>query len=51
MKIAVESWSPEYGSPYDAGQLDEPEVPTDLQVELPIRSMASHLSAHGYTET
>ena len=36
MKIAVESWSPEYGSPYDAGQLDEPEVPTDLQVELPI---------------
>ena len=34
MKITVESWAPEYGSPFESGELDEAEVPTDLQVEL-----------------
>ena len=36
MRIAVESWSPEYGSPLESGDLGEPETPTDLDVELPI---------------
>ena len=36
MKIAVESWAPEYGSSLESGTLDEPETPTDLGVELPV---------------
>lgn len=36
MKITVESWAPEYGSPLETGDLGDPEVPTDLSVEMPI---------------
>ena len=36
MKITVESWAPEYGAPFESGELGEPEVPTDLDVELPV---------------
>ena len=36
MKIAVESWAPEYGSSLESGEMEEPEIPTDLEVELPV---------------
>ena len=36
MKIAVESWEPEYGLPIEAGDLRDPATPSDLEVELPI---------------
>lgn len=38
MKITVESWAPEYGSPLETGDLGDPEVPTDLSVEMPVDS-------------
>ena len=36
MRIAVESWAPEYGSPLESGDMEEPEIPTDLNVEIPV---------------
>ena len=36
MRIAVESWAPEYGSPLESGETQEPDTPTDLGVELPV---------------
>ena len=36
VRIAVESWAPEYGSPLESGDMEEPEVPTDLDVEMPV---------------
>ena len=36
MKIAVESWAPEDGSSLESGEMEEPEIPTDLEVELPV---------------
>ncbi len=36
MKIAVESWAPEYGSLLESGEMEEPEAPTDLEVEMPV---------------
>ena len=36
MKIAVESWSPEYGSPLESGEMEDADLPTDLEVELPV---------------
>lgn len=36
MRIAVDSWAPEYGSPLESGELEEPDTPTDLEVELPV---------------
>jgi len=36
VKITIESWAPEYGSPLESGEMEEPEVPTDLEVELPV---------------
>ena len=35
MKIAVESWAPEYGSLADSGEMEESEAPTDVEVEVP----------------
>ena len=35
MKIAVESWAPEYGSLVDSGEMEEAEAPTDVEVEMP----------------
>lgn len=35
MKITVESWAPEYGSPVETGTLDERDAPVDLEVEIP----------------
>ena len=36
MKVAVESWEPEYGSPVESGEMEEPITPSDLEVELPV---------------
>ncbi len=36
MRVAVESWAPEYGSPLESGEMEAPEVPTDLEVEMPV---------------
>ena len=36
MKVAVESWEPEYGSPIESGEMEEPITPSDLEVELQV---------------
>ena len=36
MKITVESWAPEYGPQLEFGEMEEPEAPTDPEVEMPV---------------
>lgn len=36
MKVAVESWEPEYGSSVESSEMEEPISPSDLEVERPV---------------